>query len=612
MGHAKGLSRADQCEACPPGAWCSAGIAIPCPRDSYNNQTNQDNQGACERCPLHATSPSHSSSAEACRCEDGYVERKAQCVLCPLPGTTCASVGITLEHLPLAHGYWRPDNSSLNVRPCLDRAAGSASGCGGGVPLCKADLNLTGVYCRTCVDDDAYYDDAECHSCDVLVEDWTMIIVCTVAGLVLLLLFGAFFFRLRCMRSRLQPPQALAGRLTRALARFHPTSKLKQAWGFCQIVGRMGAVYQLTALPDDVERIRSSFEAVISLGFAGLGSLLHCVGLYSEENELIFWVVVPLLLIFIIGTIPLARAARRRRGRASWARQALLWSLRPTLVIAFGSYPIVASVAFQAFVCEPLDDMSLVRFLPPSYSLECGPKDTPTAEYQHLLDVAAGAIVLYPVGISLCTALLLFVAREPLRTGRSTEFTRAIAFLHQEYEPCFFWWELVEQLKKLLLIGFAVFVQVGSVSQLVFGLSITLLHFILHVELRPNLHASDDRVATVFSFALVVFFSCLLVLKTQILVDAVHSSLSDYFQSLFDSNTVLLSFAMIASLVGGLFVSLLAFLLHLTHERRKPYLRWSHGERVTPTVLAGGRYHTFLSQCAASARPNSRLHALCT
>ena len=31
----------------------------------------------------------------------------------------------------------------------------------------------------------------------------------------------------------------------------------------------------------------------------------------------------------------------------------------------------------------------------------------------------------------------------------------ALGFLHREYEPRYFWWEIVEVVKKLVLIGFA-------------------------------------------------------------------------------------------------------------------------------------------------------------
>jgi hypothetical protein len=65
-------------------------------------------------------------------------------------------------------------------------------------------------------------------------------------------------------------------------------------------------------------------------------------------------------------------------------------------------------------------------------------------------------------------------------------------------------------------------------------------------------HDSDDSLAGVFCFTLIFFLSCILVFKVQILVDAVSSTLSDYFILLYDMNTAILSFGMMASLLGGL------------------------------------------------------------
>ena len=65
--------------------------------------------------------------------------------------------------------------------------------------------------------------------------------------------------------------------------------------------------------------------------------------------------------------------------------------------------------------------------------------------------------------------------------------------------------QLMEQQKKLLLVGFAVFIRPGSVAQLMFGLIVALLHFFMHVECRAFVHDSDDSLAGVFSF--VVLFT---------------------------------------------------------------------------------------------------------
>merc|ERR1719469_1106574 len=490
-------------------------------------------------CPENAVANKSSSSFDDCRCEvDFYLDNATECKPCPLPGTSCNAVGTTLETLPLAHGFWRPSNESVDVRPCPDEGGGNASGCGGGVALCKTDRDLTGVYCRTCTNASTYYVSSECRPCDPLVGTWTAVGFSVALGGLALVLLGVGLWSRQSVRTSARAlQQRTSGMLWRAVRRFSLTSKIKVAWGFYQIVGQMGAVYHLNTLPQSVAQLLDAIETGISVGFDGFGSLLGCAGLSSEVNTLTSYIIAPVLVVLITSAAILLRAAARQRGNQSWARQALLTTLRPALLISFFSYPIVASVAFQAFACEPLEDVS-IRYLPPDYSLECGPEGEPTDEYKRLTDVAIVAIVIYPVGISLTTALLLYIARVPLRAGHSTDFTQAISFLHTEYEPAFFWWELVEQLKKFLLVGFAVFVTpVGSIVQLVYGLIVGLVFLVSTFDIRPYLRASDNSVAGFFSFTLVLFFSSVIVFKVQILLQAVDSTLSNYFQHFYSMDT---------------------------------------------------------------------------
>ena len=42
---------------CPLGHWCSVGLEIPCGENTYNDELNQNNQGACKPCPTDSVSP---------------------------------------------------------------------------------------------------------------------------------------------------------------------------------------------------------------------------------------------------------------------------------------------------------------------------------------------------------------------------------------------------------------------------------------------------------------------------------------------------------------------------------------------------------------------------
>ena len=163
-------------------------------------------------------------------------DASSTCNLCPLPGTTCDTVGTTLETMPLAHGYWRPHNASLDVRPCKDQSAGSRSGCGGGIAPCNASLGLTGIYCQSCIEADAYYADSVCRACGPLLEKFTAALSGAVVGLLALLLAACLLWSRRRVRLQLHALQMrFGGGLWRAVRRLRLTSKLKILWGYYQV-----------------------------------------------------------------------------------------------------------------------------------------------------------------------------------------------------------------------------------------------------------------------------------------------------------------------------------------------------------------------------------------
>ena len=60
-------------------------------------------------------------------------------------------------------------------------------------------------------------------------------------------------------------------------------------------------------------------------------------------------------------------------------------------------------------------------------------------------------IGIYTCGVPLLYACLLWKARTPLMTGEHTKLSGALSFLTGDYEPRYFWWELVICLEKLVL-----------------------------------------------------------------------------------------------------------------------------------------------------------------
>ena len=101
------------------------------------------------------------------------------------------------------------------------------------------------------------------------------------------------------------------------------------------------------------------------------------------------------------------------------------------------------------------------------------------------------AIGLYPIGIWVFCGLLLFKASPAILAGKETPLSRAIGFLHREYDADSFWWELIEMLRKFLLVGLFVRVQPGSIMQISIGLVVAAAYLCVTVAARTRDHMAE-------------------------------------------------------------------------------------------------------------------------
>ena len=128
MGDRTGLAGASECTPCFRGFWCSAGQAIACPGDTYNDVQGRDNQGACEPCPEFSVSLPGAPGRAECVCRAGYYNTNSsaypRCAPCP-QGTECESNGTTTATLQavIQPGFYRHSHRSAEIRRCPDYRA---------------------------------------------------------------------------------------------------------------------------------------------------------------------------------------------------------------------------------------------------------------------------------------------------------------------------------------------------------------------------------------------------------------------------------------------------------------------------------------------------------
>ena len=79
-----------------------------------------------------------------------------------------------------------------------------------------------------------------------------------------------------------------------------------------------------------------------------------------------------------------------------------------------------------------------------------------SAELADAQAIAWAAIGMYPVGVIVLCAALLYGCRHTLLLGEaSTPYSRSVSFLHNPFSPTYFYFDILEMTKKLLLVGFA-------------------------------------------------------------------------------------------------------------------------------------------------------------
>ena len=206
------------------------------------------------------------------------------------------------------------------------------------------------------------------------------------------------------------------------------------------IVTKVEEIYEVT-MPASVRQLLSFLSVGISLGLGpdSTSGVLTCLGLDGFERRLVAWIILPPILILLILIGSCFRLAYMR----TFSGEALLTTALPLITRSlFFIYPLVSNVAFEAFSCHEFDDQTKA-FLRADVAIACSSPWAPgvgyNEEHMRVTIIAFIAIGVYPLGVILLIAVLLFASRKAILSGKPTALSSASRFLYREDEPTFFW-----------------------------------------------------------------------------------------------------------------------------------------------------------------------------
>jgi len=463
---------------------------------------------------------------------------EAFCRVC-FVGTRCPEgvSGLTRATLPLDPGYYRPTTESIDVQRCPDaeRSCGQqasatcSSGCRGGDDpsrLCNGEL--FGTFCQLCptvlngTNGPSFYkvasssEGSHCEPCKDTIA-LTVGVLCGALACVLLLMLillpRALYYWEHDVSARWKK---LAARFWRTTT---PHNKLKILYGFYFIACKLPSVYQ-AQFPPNAKATLTGLEMVIYLGADQIATPLTCVGLGGYAAKLTFAILAPILLVslLLLGSTCKAlcescsESGRQGEQRFSWEKVAE-GAAPLTLRLLFLAYPFVTSIAFEAWVCDEFEEGAWLRA---DVSIKCGVGMAGHGSPAHAsaISLAALGILIYPVGIMVGFGGLLYAARKAIIDERPTRLSNALQFLHREYVPICYWWEMMEMARRVLLVGLLlVVVSPGSVLQAVVAQLANTAFLFVQMRANPYRMLSDDWLAQFCTLGLSGLFAVCVLIK---------------------------------------------------------------------------------------------------
>ena len=476
-----------------------------------------------------------------------------------------------MDNLPILEGWWRHNTTSVDLKRCHDHGNDHGSGCiggsGAGAHACKP--SLSGPMCVLCSGGPGhFYDDgtSECKECTTGTR-YISLLALLLVGLALVLGAGLTMYYCSLPASKAcRPTRRVQLEVWKAFR--SAMIKVKIVMSFYQVARLVPVVYQII-LPSAVQAVLN-VVGYLTIEVDALNIHISCYGaggLYHQIAFLMIWPIVTIAATPLVG-LSLAFMLRHSTPRKLWAHGLrggepgvidtvlLRFAMPLTLLTLFFAFPPVTSLAFRAFEeCETFTDEaeeSQSFLISPTrhYVLPC-----PSDELQRTQSLAWGAIVLYPIGVIMLCGVLLFLGRHSLISKRNTAYSLSISFLHASFKPTWFFFDLFDMVKKLVLVGFASQLSPGSLEQIAFAVVVSMLFLVLHLQAMPYRSHIDNIFATSTHVMLVMFFVWCMLMQADNLLE------------LESSHTLFISVMMLVSVIGVVVIAIALMIVEVVMRK---------------------------------------------
>eukprot|EP00629_Pelagomonadales_sp_RCC1024_P016916 CAMPEP_0119296368 /NCGR_PEP_ID=MMETSP1329-20130426/50532_1 /TAXON_ID=114041 /ORGANISM="Genus nov. species nov., Strain RCC1024" /LENGTH=1508 /DNA_ID=CAMNT_0007297301 /DNA_START=138 /DNA_END=4662 /DNA_ORIENTATION=- len=520
----------------------------------------------CQRCPVHKWSAQ--GVAPSCEfCERGFYRDGDECIECA-KGMVCDAVGVTLENVRLEKNLWRASSTSARIETCaLERSCRSSNGTtvDAGENLCRDGHH--GPLCAVC--DRGYYrSGVRCRKCRASTA------ILTVVGGLCAALVLIFFVMIAFAATRDDDRHVEEGLFDTMAAkcgcaswqlwferleavaemRRSANTFIKQMSVMFSIIGSISWIYEVQ-FPGSFQTMLDELDVFAFFFTYAMECTAFVDGPLSFRDILLAHTLGPFLISFVVilfaGAVGLYRTGRLQ-SPWDWNPDIKFVCAQLVLLVFFLSYTSTSTSIFRALrPCDKLDQkfQGSKRYMHDDYSTSCS-----STEYKFIFWWGVVMLFVFTLGVPLVPFAFLWThyrhALNPGYSGVSTDdvdmsgsTSRATDAFHKaavgrevekreslqssdlklfelifdQYEPDYWWFELAEYGRMLLLTGLAVVFLPGTALQSSLAVFIQLCALLVYVVCHPYLQRHDSWFACGVQLATLLLFLAALMVK----VDAV-------------------------------------------------------------------------------------------
>ncbi|GMH48997.1 hypothetical protein TrVE_jg8778 [Triparma verrucosa] len=531
---------------CAPGTTLENGVCVSCAAGFYKSSTSLDPCTNCNKFAIKGAvqSSQPASSPLSCICGKGdfrVLEPPAanstqigQCEACP-EGTACQEkdAGVTIEDLPLKKGFWRSSFKSANVVKCYIEEACPQSPSSKSVNSTNpiddqcADGH-TGPVCNVCMPNYAKSVMGKCETCNndsFYIPTESTIFIAVLASILIITII--FYIKKRKRKDRLEQFRKrkhlskassstigstntlVAAQINKDHWFYRARTKAKILLSFSQILASFEGVLEIR-FPTIFEEFMRLILSTLNLDALQLARV-DCIVDTNFYTTLVTQTLLPIVISVLIFLFFLVAKFSNRRSKEKQAYHAdTAWST--FLALTYIVFASVSTTIFDTFNCGQIGDDPHF-WLARDQSIDC---ESP--EHASFKTYASVMIWVYPIGIPLLYAVLLFRSRDRLvKPDRDYDpKISKINFLWQNYEPGKWWFEVFECARRLGMSSVLIFVAQGTASQIVVGLLISVFTSALYIHWRPFEKESDDDLAILTQVSLFLTLLAALLRKVEV------------------------------------------------------------------------------------------------